>query len=103
MSNHPYLCPQCAGVHLLVFDAPDVECMECHWSGRQGELAIQSFFYITTATNTLTGPFDTAEAARKAAYEATQPITPIAIIGMILPMNATAHLTCSIEQRKGVE
>ena len=98
MNDHPYLCPQCAGVHLLVFDAPDVECMECHWSGRQHELAMQSFFYITAATNTLTGPFDTTEAARKAAFEA-QPITPIAIIGLILPMNATAHLSCSIEQK----
>ena len=102
MNDHPYLCPQCAGVHLLVLDPPTVECMECHWSGRQGELAMQSFFYITAATNTITGPFDTAEDARKAAFEA-QPITPIAFIGLILPMNATAHLTCSIEQRKGVE
>lgn len=85
-------------MHLLVLDAPTVECMECRWSGCQHELAMQSFFYITAATNTLTGPFETAEDARKAAFEA-QPITPIAIIGMILPMNATAHLSCSIEQK----
>ena len=102
MYDHPYLCPQCAGPHLLVFNAPEVECMDCHWSGEQRELAMRSFFYITAATNTLTGPFDTAEDARKAAFKA-QPITPIAIIGLILPMNATAQLTCSIEQRKGVE
>ena len=98
MSNHPYLCPQCASGRLMIWIPEEVECMECHWSGRQGELAMQSFFYITAATNTLTGPFDTAEDARKAAFEA-QPITPIAVIGMILPMNATAHLSCSIEQK----
>ena len=98
MSSHPYLCPQCASDRLLVFNAPAVECMECHWSGGQRELAMQSFFYITAAGNTLTGPFDTADDARKAAY-AAQPITPIAIISLILPMNATAYLSCGIEQK----
>lgn len=73
--------------------------MECHWSGRQSELAVQSFFYITAATNTLTGPFDTEKDARTTAYQSAQPITPVAIIGMILPMNATAYLSCSIEQK----